>query len=38
VTIEGVHREHPEWRANPATFTFRRAASGWQHVGTQRFR
>jgi hypothetical protein len=38
VTIEGVHPEQPAWRERPATFTFRRTAAGWQHVGTQRYR
>jgi hypothetical protein len=38
VAIEGVHREYPAWRDQPATFVFRRSASGRQHVGTQRYR
>jgi hypothetical protein len=36
VVVEGIHREHAAWAANPATFFFRRTAAGWVHVGTER--
>jgi hypothetical protein len=35
VRIAGVHPAQPRW-ASPATFTFRRGASGWTLVGVER--
>jgi hypothetical protein len=35
VRIAAAHPEHPQW-ASPVTFTFRRAAAGWELVGTER--
>lgn len=35
VTITARHAQHAAW-AKPATFYFRRAASGWQWVGAER--
>ena len=35
VRISATHPEQPRW-STPATFTFRRAASGWELVGAER--
>lgn len=35
VSISAVHPDQPTWDS-PATFTFRRAAEGWQLVGVER--
>jgi hypothetical protein len=35
VAVRTVHPEYPHWDA-PVTFTFRRAADGWQAVGVDR--
>lgn len=35
VAITATHPEHPAW-AKPATFYFRRSASGWDWVGAER--
>jgi hypothetical protein len=35
VRISATHPEQPRW-SSPATFTFRRAASGWELVGAER--
>jgi hypothetical protein len=37
VRIAGLHPEQPAWSARPATFFFRRTATGWDTVGVQRF-
>ncbi len=37
VRVTGAHAAHPGWGANPATFFFRKIATGWELVGVERF-